>query len=124
MLLLNLLRQDENWSSKGNTVRTDSQCGDSDKPGAFRRVTEEQRDEGFQVYSKLWGFLVSCTPGPHKWDTQIYRARSINCYMPTAVLAQTAALQHLKSVAPIAVKSALQASSALGEDEILASSQD
>lgn len=124
MLLFNLLRQDENWSSKGNAAHTDSRRGESYKTGAFRRVAEEQRAEGFQVYSKLWGFLVSCTPGLLKWDTQIYRARSIKCCMATAVLTQTAASQHLKSVTPSAVKSGLQASSAFGEDEILAWSQD
>lgn len=41
----------------------------SSKTEAFQRVAGEQRDEGFQVYSKLWGFLVSCTPGLLKWDT-------------------------------------------------------
>lgn len=74
--------------------------------------------------SKLWGFLGSHTPGLLKWDTQIYRAHSVHWCVPTAVLTPTAALQHLTSVTPISVKSGLQASSAFGEDEILASSQD
>lgn len=59
-------------------MHTDSQCGESNETGAFQCAAGEQGDEQFQVYSKLWGFLVSCTPGLLKWDTRIYRAYSIN----------------------------------------------
>jgi len=106
------------------TVHTESQRGESDKTGALRRGAGEQRDAGLRVYSKLGGFLVSCTPGPLKWGTRIYRARGINWCVPTAGLTQAAALQHREAATPVPVQSGLQASSALGEDEILASSQD
>lgn len=36
-------------------------------PGALQRVGEG----GLQVYSQLWHFLLSCTPGLLKWDTGI-----------------------------------------------------
>lgn len=38
---------------------------EADEPRALQHVGEG----GLQVYSQLWGFLVSCTPGLLKWAT-------------------------------------------------------